>query len=83
MQWNIGGAYETGMSEFHHAMYKFLCLVLLLLSICKFHIIESLFGKYGRVDRVDMKSGFAFIYMEDEQDAEDAIRGLECKSISR
>jgi len=39
--------------------------------------IERLFGKYGKVDRVDMKSGFAFIYMEDEQDAEDAIRGLD------
>jgi len=39
--------------------------------------IERLFGKYGRVDRIDMKSGFAFIYMEDEQDAEDAIRGLD------
>ena len=71
------------MGEFHHAMYKSLCWVLLLLSIGKFHIIESLFGKYGRVDRVDMKLGFAFIYMEDEQGAEDAIRGLERMSISR
>ncbi|CAM8911034.1 unnamed protein product [Rhodiola kirilowii] len=39
--------------------------------------LERLFSKYGRVDRVDMKSGFAFVYFEDERDAEDAIRGLD------
>ncbi|XP_042011389.1 serine/arginine-rich splicing factor RS41-like isoform X2 [Salvia splendens] len=39
--------------------------------------VERLFRKYGRVDRVDMKSGFAFIYMEDERDAGDAIRKLD------
>eukprot|EP00249_Psilotum_nudum_P010097 c22333_g1_i2 orf=237-671(+) len=39
--------------------------------------IERLFAKYGRVDRVDMKAGFAFIHMDDECDAEDAIRGLD------
>ncbi|CAK7337169.1 unnamed protein product [Dovyalis caffra] len=39
--------------------------------------LERLFKRYGRVERVDMKSGFAFIYMEDERDAEDAIRGLD------
>ncbi|KAH7692415.1 splicing factor arginine/serine-rich 4/5/6 protein [Dioscorea alata] len=39
--------------------------------------LERLFSKYGKVDRVDMKTGFAFIYMEDERDAEDAIRGLD------
>ncbi|XXG67173.1 hypothetical protein AAC387_Pa06g0578 [Persea americana] len=39
--------------------------------------LERLFSKYGKVDRVDMKSGFAFIYFEDERDAEDAIRGLD------
>ncbi|XP_052171002.1 serine/arginine-rich splicing factor RS31-like isoform X2 [Diospyros lotus] len=39
--------------------------------------LERLFSKYGRVERVDMKSGFAFIYFEDERDAEDAIRGLD------
>ncbi|XP_021649073.2 serine/arginine-rich splicing factor RS40-like isoform X1 [Hevea brasiliensis] len=39
--------------------------------------LERLFRRYGRVERVDMKSGFAFIYMEDERDAEDAIRGLD------
>ncbi|XP_024958735.1 serine/arginine-rich splicing factor RS31-like [Cynara cardunculus var. scolymus] len=39
--------------------------------------LERLFGKYGRVDRVDMKSGFAFVYYEDERDAEDAIHALD------
>ncbi|CDP05246.1 unnamed protein product [Coffea canephora] len=39
--------------------------------------LERLFQRYGRVDRVDMKSGFAFVYMVDERDAEDAIRGLD------
>lgn len=39
--------------------------------------LERLFGKYGRVDRVDMKSGYAFVYYEDERDAEDAIHALD------
>ncbi|KAL6494041.1 Serine/arginine-rich splicing factor rs41 [Orobanche gracilis] len=39
--------------------------------------LERLFRRYGRIDRVDMKSGFAFIYMEDDRDAEDAIRKLD------
>ncbi|PPD76400.1 hypothetical protein GOBAR_DD26673 [Gossypium barbadense] len=39
--------------------------------------LERLFRKFGRIERVDMKSGFAFIYMEDERDAEDAIRALD------
>ncbi|KAE8672124.1 Serine/arginine-rich splicing factor RS31 [Hibiscus syriacus] len=41
--------------------------------------LERLFSKYGRIERVDMKSGFAFVYFEDERDAEDAIRGLDNK----
>ncbi len=45
--------------------------------------IERLFGRHGRVDRVDMKSGYAFIYMEDERDAEDAIRGLDNTEFGR
>ncbi|ONK73349.1 uncharacterized protein A4U43_C04F30130, partial [Asparagus officinalis] len=45
--------------------------------------LERLFGKYGKVDRVDMKSGFAFIYMEDERDADDAIRGLDRREFGR
>ncbi|KAI0501755.1 hypothetical protein KFK09_016700 [Dendrobium nobile] len=39
--------------------------------------LERLFSRYGRVDRIDMKSGFAFVYFEDERDAEDAIRSLD------
>ncbi|XP_008233099.1 PREDICTED: serine/arginine-rich splicing factor RS31 [Prunus mume] len=41
--------------------------------------LERLFSKHGRVDRVDMKSGFAFVYFEDERDAEDAIQNLDNK----
>ncbi|KAL1549718.1 Serine/arginine-rich splicing factor rs31 [Salvia divinorum] len=29
--------------------------------------LERLFSKFGRVERVDMKSGFAFVYFEDER----------------
>ncbi|WZZ39426.1 hypothetical protein YC2023_035685 [Brassica napus] len=39
--------------------------------------LERLFRRYGKVDRVDMKAGFAFVYMENERDAEDAIRALD------
>ncbi|CAN8325902.1 unnamed protein product [Cochlearia groenlandica] len=39
--------------------------------------LERLFRKYGKVERVDMKAGFAFVYMDDERDAEDAIRALD------
>ncbi|KAL9435300.1 hypothetical protein AB3S75_021554 [Citrus x aurantiifolia] len=39
--------------------------------------LERLFSKYGRIERVDMKSGFAFVYFEDDRDAADAIRGLD------
>ncbi|KAL5792193.1 hypothetical protein ACOSP7_000787 [Xanthoceras sorbifolium] len=39
--------------------------------------LERLFSKYGRVERVDMKSGFAFVYFEDDRDASDSIRGLD------
>ncbi|GJN30078.1 hypothetical protein PR202_gb18356 [Eleusine coracana subsp. coracana] len=39
--------------------------------------LERLFSKYGPISRIDMKSGYAFIYFEDERDAEDAIRRLD------
>ncbi|KAJ6837944.1 serine/arginine-rich splicing factor RS41-like isoform X1 [Iris pallida] len=45
--------------------------------------LERLFGRYGKVDRVDMKSGFAFIYMDDEREAEDAIRALDRTDFGR
>ncbi|KQK24009.1 serine/arginine-rich splicing factor RS31 [Brachypodium distachyon] len=38
--------------------------------------LERLFSKHGRIARIDMKSGYAFIYFEDERDAEDAIKRL-------
>eukprot|EP00850_Spirogloea_muscicola_P021935 SM000268S09751 [mRNA] locus=s268:81452:83697:- [translate_table: standard] len=45
--------------------------------------IERLFRKYGRVEKVDMKTGFAFVYMEDDRDAEDAIRALDRSEFGR
>ncbi|PKI48849.1 serine/arginine-rich splicing factor RS41-like isoform X1 [Punica granatum] len=39
--------------------------------------VERLFRRYGKVEKVDMKSGYAFIYMEDERDADDAVRRLD------
>ncbi|KAK9665556.1 hypothetical protein RND81_14G119500 [Saponaria officinalis] len=45
--------------------------------------LERLFKRYGKVDRVDMKSGFAFIYMDDERDAEYAIRALDRTEYGR
>ncbi|BBN18685.1 protein MpSR6 [Marchantia polymorpha subsp. ruderalis] len=45
--------------------------------------IERMFTKYGKVERVDMKTGFAFVYMEDERDAEDAIRALDNTEFGR
>lgn len=45
--------------------------------------LERMFSRYGRVERVDMKSGFAFVYMEDERDAEDAIQGLDHTEFGR
>lgn len=45
--------------------------------------LERLFKRYGKVERVDVKSGFAFVYMEDERDAEDAIRRLDHTEFGR
>ncbi|XP_065011751.1 serine/arginine-rich splicing factor RS40 isoform X2 [Musa acuminata AAA Group] len=45
--------------------------------------LERLFGRYWKVDRVDMKSGFAFIYMDDERDAGDAIQALDRTEFGR
>jgi len=39
--------------------------------------LERIFSKYGPIRRIDMKSGYAFIYFEDERDGEDAIRRLD------
>jgi len=43
--------------------------------------LDRLFSRYGRIDRIDMKSGFAFVYFEEERDAEDAIRDLHDRSF--
>ncbi|CAL0315988.1 unnamed protein product [Lupinus luteus] len=45
--------------------------------------LERLFRRYGKIERVDMKSGFAFIYMEDDRDAEAAIRALDRAEFGR
>jgi len=45
--------------------------------------LERLFRRYGKVERVDVKSGFAFVYMDDERDAEDAIRRLDRTEFGR
>eukprot|EP00195_Chlamydomonas_chlamydogama_P007005 CAMPEP_0202893732 /NCGR_PEP_ID=MMETSP1392-20130828/3259_1 /ASSEMBLY_ACC=CAM_ASM_000868 /TAXON_ID=225041 /ORGANISM="Chlamydomonas chlamydogama, Strain SAG 11-48b" /LENGTH=275 /DNA_ID=CAMNT_0049578173 /DNA_START=93 /DNA_END=920 /DNA_ORIENTATION=- len=39
--------------------------------------VFRLFDKYGPVDRIDMKQGFAFVYMKNKRDAEDSIRKLD------
>ncbi|RWW23472.1 hypothetical protein BHE74_00012224 [Ensete ventricosum] len=44
---------------------------------------ECLLGRYGKVDRVDTKSGFAFIYMDDERDAGSAVRALDRTQFGR
>ncbi|CAI5463548.1 unnamed protein product [Closterium sp. Yama58-4] len=45
--------------------------------------IERLFDRYGRISRVDMKTGFAFVYMDDERDGDDAIRALDGMEFGR
>ncbi|NP_001307758.1 Serine/arginine-rich splicing factor RS31 [Zea mays] len=39
--------------------------------------LDRLFYRYGRVERIDIKSGYAFVYFEDERDGNDAIRALD------
>ncbi|GFR43718.1 hypothetical protein Agub_g4829 [Astrephomene gubernaculifera] len=39
--------------------------------------IARLFEKYGRVERIDMKTGFAFVYMRRKSDGDEAIRKLD------
>uniref|UniRef100_A0A0D3FS23 RRM domain-containing protein n=1 Tax=Oryza barthii TaxID=65489 RepID=A0A0D3FS23_9ORYZ len=39
--------------------------------------LDLLFYRYGRIDRIDMKSGFAFVYFEDERDGDEAIQALD------
>jgi RNA recognition motif-containing protein len=37
--------------------------------------LEKLFSRYGRVDRVDLKTGFAFVYLDG--DLNEAVRALD------
>ncbi|KAF5832105.1 hypothetical protein DUNSADRAFT_12154 [Dunaliella salina] len=39
--------------------------------------IRKLMEKYGDVERIDMKQGYAFVYMRDEEDGEYAIKKLD------
>ena len=39
--------------------------------------LEEVFHRYGRLRRVNLKRGFAFIDFEDKRDAEDAIHGCD------
>jgi len=43
--------------------------------------LQSVFKKYGKVARVDLKTGFAFIEFEDKRDAEDAVRGMDGQDL--
>lgn len=36
--------------------------------------LEYEFDRYGRIYRVDLKNGFAFVEFEDSRDADDAVR---------
>ncbi|XP_075253876.1 uncharacterized protein LOC142346045 [Convolutriloba macropyga] len=44
--------------------------------------IHDAFMKYGDVDKIFMKDKFAFVHMLDSRDAEDAIRGLDGRTIA-
>lgn len=37
----------------------------------------DLFGKYGKIRRVDLKTGFGFVEYEDRRDGEDAVKALD------
>jgi len=39
--------------------------------------IEDLFHKFGRIRRIELKKGFAFVEFEDERDGEDALHELD------
>lgn len=43
--------------------------------------LEDMFDRYGRVRRLDMKDGFAFIEFDDPRDASDAVRDLDGRSM--
>jgi len=43
--------------------------------------LEDVFGYYGKLRRVDIKNGYAFVHFDDDRDAEDAIRGEDGKDF--
>ncbi|GAB4814071.1 hypothetical protein N2152v2_001117 [Parachlorella kessleri] len=45
--------------------------------------LERLFDKYGRVNRVEYKTGFCFVHFDDKRDAEDFIRAMDGREWGR
>jgi len=43
--------------------------------------LEEAFNKFGKISKIDMKNGFAFIDFEDTRDAEDAVRDMDNRTI--
>jgi len=43
--------------------------------------LYDIFDRYGRVARVDMKRGFAFVDFDDNRDAEDAIKDMDGREV--
>jgi len=43
--------------------------------------LRDLFAKYGRLRRIDIKSGYAFVEYDDSRDADDAVRGTDGREV--
>lgn len=43
--------------------------------------LQGLFGKHGRVSRIDVKKGFAFVEFEEANSADEAIRALDSQEF--
>jgi len=43
--------------------------------------LKDMFGKYGRIDRLELKYNYAFVEYEDNRDADDAIRDLDGREL--
>eukprot|EP01120_Amphizonella_sp_Union-15-10_P008074 TRINITY_DN282_c0_g1_i1.p1 TRINITY_DN282_c0_g1~~TRINITY_DN282_c0_g1_i1.p1 ORF type:complete len:242 (-),score=34.84 TRINITY_DN282_c0_g1_i1:78-803(-) len=43
--------------------------------------LDESFGRYGKIERISIKQGYAFVDFEDSRDAEDAVRGLDGTSL--
>ncbi|PRP78721.1 hypothetical protein PROFUN_13360 [Planoprotostelium fungivorum] len=43
--------------------------------------LDDEFGRYGRISRLDMKNGFAFIEFNDPRDADEAVRDMNGRSL--